>query len=180
MSRYESLTVSDYGVAPVMGMATYAAGLSTIASIGVATKLVAVTTAKGDANGLIVGIDNTFSLITGARKMLHVKGRFHVDLASAADDVTLHVYVGGASVFETAAQTLTSGTPLLFEIDVMLSVNPNTRENATQGDIEIWAENIDATANIDTIAFAETTGIVSATAATDTTVLSHGWVSVEG
>ncbi len=180
MSRYEELTVLDFGVAPVMGMATYAAGLSTIASLGVATKLVAVTTPKGDTNGMIVGVDNTFSLITGVRKLLRVQARFHVDLASAADVVTLHVYVGGASVFETAGQTLTSGTPLLYEIDVMLAVEPNTRENATQGDIEIWAENEDATANIDTIAFAETVGIVSATAATDTTVLSHGWVSVQG
>lgn len=191
MSRYESLTILDFGVAPVHVEATYAAGLGTVASLGVAVKLVAVTTQKGDgtvagvglaasAGSMIVGVDNTFELVTGVRKLLRVQGRFHMDVAAGADLATMHIFVNGVSVFETAAQNITAGTPLLFEFDQLLAVEPNTREFPNAGKIEIFVENEDTTANLDTVAFAETAGIPSAVAATDTTVLTHGWVKITG
>ena len=191
MSRYESLTILDRGVAPVAAMETFAAGLGTVATLGVPVKLVAVTTQRGDATvagsglaasagSIVVGIDNTLELITGVRKMLRVQGRFHLDVAAGAEDLSMHIFVNGVSVFETAAQTVTSGTPLLFEFDEFLDVEPRTPEFPNAGNIEIFVENATDTANITSTAFAETTGIPSATPAVDSTVLTHGWVKVSG
>jgi hypothetical protein len=143
--------------------ATYAAGLATVASLGVAVKLVAVTTAKGDASLITVGTDNTFTTTYNGTRLLRVRGVFDIDVAAGADNLTLHVYVGGVSVFETAAQAVTAATLKLFEFDVLLEV--------AGGDaIEIYAENEDTTANITSAAAAERVDTASA----------HGFVQITG
>jgi hypothetical protein len=134
---------------------TFAAGLATVATLGVPVKVVAVTTAKGDASGFTVGTDNTLTATFVGTKLCRVYGRFDVDVAAAADALTLHVFVNGASAFETAAQTVTALTLKQFEIDVLLEI--------TGGDtIEIYGENEDTTANIITAAASEALDLVPA------------------
>lgn len=142
---------------------TFAAGLATVASLGVAVKLVAVTAAKGNAAGFTVGTDNTLTATFTGTRLCRIYGRFDVDNETAADNITLHVFVGGASAFETAAQAVTAATPKQYEIDVLL--------NIANGDtIEIYAENEDTTSNVDTIAASEALDLVPA----------HGFLQVTG
>jgi hypothetical protein len=148
---------------PVGGEFTYAAGLATVASGGTAVKVVAVTTPKGDANGITVGNDNTMTATFTGTKLLNVKGRFDVDVATGTDNLTLHIYVDGASVFETAAQSVTAASQVQYEIDVLLDV-------ANGDTIELYAENEDTTENVDTIAYSDRLDIVG----------SHGWLRVTG
>ena len=142
-------------IAGVGAEVTYAAGLATVASADVAVKVVATTTAKGDAVGFTVGTDNTLTATFEGTRLCRVRGRFDVDVASGADALTLHVYVAGASVFETASQSVTALTLKQFEIDVLLNV-------ANGETIEIYAENEDTTANIVTAAASEALDVVPA------------------
>lgn len=148
---------------PAMGGATYAAGLGTVATLGVAVKLVAVTTAKGNASLVTVGTDNTFTAAFTDARVLRVQGRFDVDVASGTDNLTMHIFVNGASVFETAAQSVAAATLKLFEFDVLLTV-------AATETIEIYVENEDTTANITSAAYSDRLDLVP----------SHGWVQITG
>lgn len=155
MATEAEAVAASASAGPVGAEITYAAGLATVATLGVAVKLVAVTAAKGDANGFTVGTDNTLTATFTGTKLCHVKGRFLVDNETADDAITLHVFVDSASVFETAAQTVTAATQKFYEIDVLL--------NITLGDtIEIFAENEDTSSNVDTIVAAERVDAVPA------------------
>lgn len=132
----------------IVAEVTFAAGTATVASAGTAVKLVAVTTQKGAASGFTVGTDNTLTTAKPGLRRYRVWGRFLVDIASGTDNVTLHVFVGAASAFETAAQAITAATAKLFEIDVVLEIDDAQA-------IEIYAENEDAVVNVTTAAYAE-------------------------
>lgn len=147
--------ISNDGSAPivtdqrqVVAEVTFAAGTATVASAGAAVKVVATTTQKGAASGFTVGTDNTLTPTKPGFRRYHVHGIFDVDIASGTDNVTLHVFVDGASAFETASQNITSGTPQLFEVDVILEIGDGE-------DIELYAENEDAVVNVSVAASAE-------------------------
>lgn len=145
MSRESENTAAEASATPVGGHNAYGTGLATVATLGVPVKLVSTTTPQNDANGFTVGTDNTITATYVGTKLCNIKGRFDVDIATGTDNVTLHVFVGGASAYETPAQSVASGTPKLFEIDVLLDV-------ANGEAIEIYAENEDTAENVDTAA----------------------------
>lgn len=149
------------GSDPAQAKMTFGTGLATVATLGVAVKLVSTTAAAGDSNLWTVGVDNTLTATFLGTRTVNVRGLFSVDVASGTDNCTLHVYVGGASAYETPAQSVTAATAVLYEIDVMLDV-------ANGEAIEIYAENEDTTENVDTATFVERV---------DTTP-SHGYVTL--
>lgn len=151
------------GSDPASAKMTYAAGLGTVAGAGTAVKLVAVTTASGDANLWTVGTDNTMTATFLGTRAINVKARLILDVASGADAVTLHVYVDGASVFETASQAITAASPLMFEIDEILNV-------ANGETVEIYVENEDEIVNVTSGASAERVN----------TTPSSGWMKLVG
>lgn len=139
----------------VGGEITFGAGLATVASAGVPVKVVATTAQKGDAVGLTMGTDNTITSLLTASQLVRIVGRFDVDVASGTDNVTLHIFVGGSSAFESAAQSITAATPVQFEIDVLLLV-------AAGEAIELYAENEDTTENVSVAVASEALDVVPA------------------
>ena len=105
------------------GEYTFGAGTATVATLGVPVKVVATTTAKGAAQSVTIGTDNTLTSLADSPQLSRVYGRFDVDVASGTDNVTLHIFVNGASAFETAAQSITAATLKQFEIDLIRSIN---------------------------------------------------------
>lgn len=149
--------------APVGARTTFGVGLATVASAGAAVKLVMTGTKKGDSNGFTVGTDNTLTATYAGTKLIHVKARFKIDPATGTDSLSLHVFVGGASAWESTARSITAATQKYMEIDVLLDV-------ANGEAIEIYAENIDTTENINS---------ASANERGDTAP-SHGFIQVTG
>jgi hypothetical protein len=135
-------------VAPMGGEWTCAALLTSGAAAGTAVKLDGVTAAKGDANGFTIGTDQTITATFYGTRLCRVHCILDIDIATGTDNVTLHVFVGGVSVFETAAISVVSSTLELFEIDVLLEI-------ANGDTIEIYAENEDAAVEVDAAAAVE-------------------------
>lgn len=154
--------VAEDTSAPAVAEITFGAGLATVATLGVPVKLVSTTAQKGAASGFTVGTDNTLTPLKRDTHRYRVWGRFLVDIAAATDNVTLHIFVGGVSAFETAAQSITAATAQLFEIDQIMEI-------ASGAAIELYAENEDTTANVSSAAAAERA---------DTTP-AHGFLRVE-
>lgn len=144
------------------GMMTHAGATMTVAGAGTAVAVIGTTVAKGDANGWTVGTDGTHTATFTGTKTVRVQGVLKLSpIATNVDNLTLHVYVNGASVFESAANDINDTTPELFEVDFMTNV-------ANGQVVQLYVENADSTADI----------IVAAYTDRIDTAPSSGWFSV--
>ncbi len=157
--------------------AKLAVGLATIATGGVAVKNTANYTLHGAAGATLK--DKGFTVNTTddridvdfiGTKYCLIQGKFSLDVASGTDALVIQV-VKNASVvlFESASQSQTAGTPLLFTFDFY--------DTLSNGDyVELYCENEDATANIAVAVYAEASGLVTSGDA----VTESGYMQITG
>lgn len=144
------------------GMMTHGGATMSVSTGGVAVAVIGTTTAKGDATGWTVGADGTFTATFAGTKTVRVQAVIGMaPIATNTDNLTLHVYVDGSSVFESAANDIDDGTSELFEVDFMTNV-------ANGEVVQLYVENQDTVADI----------VIDAYTDRINTVPSSGWFSV--
>lgn len=131
---------------PVGAKMSLQAGTATVGAGGTAVKLTATTAKVGTSNGFTVATTQKITADFVGTRLVRLQAVLQADIATGTDNVTFHIYKNGSSVFETAAQSITSATPKLFEIDHLFEMSENDY-------VEIYAENEDAAVNVTTGAY---------------------------
>lgn len=131
---------------------TFGAGTAAIASSGTPKKIASTTAAKGDTTGFTIKTNNGLLTSYTGTRLLRIRGRFLVDVASGTDNITLHVFDETSSIFETPAQSVAASTPKLFEFDFLANIT-----GPGVFGLAVYAENKDTTEDVTTAAAAERT-----------------------
>lgn len=137
----DALRTMGLQLMPVGAKMSLGAGTATVAGAGTAVKITSTTAKVGTANGFTVATTQKITADFVGTRLVRLQAVLQADIATGTDSVTFHIYKNGASVFETAAQSITSATPKLFEIDHMFEMSEDDY-------VEIYAENEDAIVNV--------------------------------
>lgn len=123
-------------------------GTGTIASAGVAVKLVNTSSQSDDASGFTVGTDGVITATFPGTRLIKIEAVVFMNVASGTDACTIHVFKNGVSIYETGSHLIASATLEMFRL--------KSQFNVANGDtLEIYVENEDDTADLSTVAWAE-------------------------
>jgi hypothetical protein len=122
------------------------AAATTISGAGTAVKMAGTTAAAGDTVGVTVAVSNRITWNDRKPGLVNVYAEGLIDVASGTDAVIVHIFKNGVAVtgaaLKSETKTVTAASDLAWTISGCVEMD--------QGDyLELWLENVDATANLD-------------------------------